>query len=248
MKILLISDVHANYDALAALDEAVGAVDLTVFAGDFLDWGFYPNETITWFRERKHIAVLGNHDEMLIRKFRNPSYVIPAFEHSFAEYILGTITTENLACLIQYPKAVSFEADGVPYYMSHTFGEAFMELETALFSGQAGDLFERIWQEAGLPDAPQRRIVFGHSHMCGVFDVGEGRTFLNPGSLSYRKGEDYIHFGGEYMVIEDTAIAMGHLRYPAEDIARRLDASDFTDDVKLCAGKFIINRGKETAR
>ena len=241
MKILLISDVHANYDALKALDDAVGEVDLTVFAGDFLDWGFYPNETLDWFRRRKHIAVLGNHDEGLIGMFRNPSFFVPDAPPSFAEYILGTITAENFICLTQYPTAVSFEADGIPYYMSHTFGAGFIE---KLFSGRAGDLFESIWEQAGLPCAPQRRILFGHSHMCSIFDVGEGRCFLNPGSLSYRKGEDHIRFGGEYMLIENTAVTTGYIRFPAGEIRRRIEASTFTDGVKRDAMRCIC-QGEE---
>jgi len=231
MKLLLIADAHANAVALNTLDDIVGDVDLTVFAGDFLDWGFYPNETMAWFRQRKHIAVLGNHDEGLIGIFRSPSFHLPAVAPSFIEYTLGKLTPEHFAHLTQYPTAVSFEADGVLYHMSHTFGTDLHELPQV----HAAELFETIWNQAGLPYAPQRRILFDHSHLRSCYDVGEGRLFLNPGSLSYRKGADHVHYGGEYMLIENTIVSMGHFDYPTEDIHRRLEASHFTEEVKAAS-------------
>ena len=68
MKILVLSDCHSNVDALNAVWEKESDCDIILFAGDMVDFGFYPKETVRWFMERKDklFAVRGNHDEWIL--------------------------------------------------------------------------------------------------------------------------------------------------------------------------------------
>ena len=59
MRILLISDVHANIDALQALDERY---DQLLCLGDLVDYGPSPREALQFLRERAPRIVRGNHD------------------------------------------------------------------------------------------------------------------------------------------------------------------------------------------
>ena len=62
MKMLVISDIHANVDSLHAVWERESDADVILCAGDITDWGFHPHEVIAWLREHNAICVHGNHD------------------------------------------------------------------------------------------------------------------------------------------------------------------------------------------
>ena len=60
MRILLISDLHANWPALQAV--ATEPHDLCVCLGDLVDYGLEPTPCIAWVRDHARHAVRGNHD------------------------------------------------------------------------------------------------------------------------------------------------------------------------------------------
>lgn len=63
MRVLVISDVHANLAALeAVLADAQGDYDAVWCLGDSVGYGPEPNECVTRIRELGAIAVVGNHD------------------------------------------------------------------------------------------------------------------------------------------------------------------------------------------
>ncbi|MEW6400489.1 MAG: metallophosphoesterase family protein [Chloroflexota bacterium] len=69
MRVLVISDVHANYTALEAVLNAAGTVDETWCLGDLVGYGPDPNAVIEEIREIPHLTcILGNHDVAVIGK------------------------------------------------------------------------------------------------------------------------------------------------------------------------------------
>ncbi len=63
MRILLLSDIHANLEALEASLAAAPAYDFVANLGDVVGYGASPNEVIDRSRELGHIFVRGNHDK-----------------------------------------------------------------------------------------------------------------------------------------------------------------------------------------
>ncbi len=63
MRILLISDIHSNLEALEACLAAAPAHDMVVNLGDIVGYGASPNEVIERSRTLGHIFVRGNHDK-----------------------------------------------------------------------------------------------------------------------------------------------------------------------------------------
>ena len=67
MRILVISDLHANYTALEAVLEDAGTVDETWCLGDMVGYGPDPNAVVELVREIPNLTcLLGNHDVALI--------------------------------------------------------------------------------------------------------------------------------------------------------------------------------------
>ena len=62
MRILLISDIHANLEALEACLAAAPSFDRVVNLGDIVGYGASPNEVTTRARELGKVFVRGNHD------------------------------------------------------------------------------------------------------------------------------------------------------------------------------------------
>ncbi|MGB8984873.1 MAG: metallophosphoesterase family protein [Anaerolineales bacterium] len=63
MRILVISDVHANYTAFEAVLEDAGTVDETWCLGDVVGYGPDPNAVVELLREIPNLTcLLGNHD------------------------------------------------------------------------------------------------------------------------------------------------------------------------------------------
>lgn len=63
MRILLLSDIHANLEALDACLAAAPSFDLVVNLGDVVGYGASPNEVTERSREIGRIFVRGNHDK-----------------------------------------------------------------------------------------------------------------------------------------------------------------------------------------
>ena len=59
MRILVVSDIHANWPALAAIDEPH---DFCVCLGDLVDYGPDPLACVRWAMEHARYAIRGNHD------------------------------------------------------------------------------------------------------------------------------------------------------------------------------------------
>jgi predicted phosphodiesterase len=62
VRILLLSDIHANLEALEACLDAAPAHDMVVNLGDVVGYGASPNEVIERSRELGDTFVRGNHD------------------------------------------------------------------------------------------------------------------------------------------------------------------------------------------
>lgn len=63
MRVLIVSDIHANLTALeAVLEDAAGSYDAVWCLGDTVGYGPWPDECIARVRDLGAITVIGNHD------------------------------------------------------------------------------------------------------------------------------------------------------------------------------------------
>jgi predicted phosphodiesterase len=65
MKIAVLSDIHANIHALEAVWEDLKAKkpDAIYCLGDLVGYGAFPNEVVSFMKERRIPTVMGNYDE-----------------------------------------------------------------------------------------------------------------------------------------------------------------------------------------
>ena len=104
MRVLILSDIHANLVALeTVLSAAQGNFDAIWCLGDVVGYGPRPNECIEIIRERAALCVMGNHDWAVLDR---PGINVDDFNPHARQAVLWTrqeLTPENRDYLDQLP-------------------------------------------------------------------------------------------------------------------------------------------------
>ena len=84
MPYLIVSDIHANYDALeAVLEDARGRYDSLLCLGDLVGYGAEPNQVAEWVKSNVASVIRGNHDRACtgtdLLEYFNPAARASAF-------------------------------------------------------------------------------------------------------------------------------------------------------------------------
>jgi predicted phosphodiesterase len=160
MRILILSDIHANLTALEAVLTAVeGHWERAVCLGDVVGYGPDPNEVVDRVRTLSSATIRGNHDKAASGVESAEDFNPVA--RSAAVWTHDQLRPENLAFLQNLPKG-PVQEDGVAL----VHGAVFDEDEYVFAPAQALD---------GLLDSPSRITFFGHTHFQGGFAFRDNR-------------------------------------------------------------------------
>lgn len=204
MRILVISDVHSNRQALETVLANEKTIDLLVFTGDIVDYGVDPVFTVDFFRfyEGPACIVRGNHDDHLINVYRSGEWLkVQGEEFKWIHYNCQLLDDERVAFIDSLPYHVSFTADGYDYIIQHQYDDKYGVVESPYAFDSYWDKYWTGTEHGGLG----RRLVFGHSHRQCVHTLSGDRLWLNPGSVSYRRPDDPDK-SAQYMIIENGEI------------------------------------------
>ncbi len=191
MRLLLLSDVHSNLEALEACLSAAPAHDAVVNLGDIVGYGASPNEVTSRTRELGGTFVRGNHDKVVsgleeVENF-NPVAALAALWNR------GQLNAQNLDWLRALPHG--------PVNLPEVPGAQFVH-----GAPKDEDQYLVNIQDALEPMIESQVSVtfFGHTHIQGmfVFRGGFGET-LHPEypSLGNKETVDLaLETGGNYMV------------------------------------------------
>ena len=156
MRILLLSDIHANLEALEACLAAAPAHDLVVNLGDVVGYGASPNEVIDRALGLGKIFVRGNHDKaatgLLSLDDFNP------LAAAAAVWTRDQLTREHFDWLHALPQGP------VPI-------EKFPEIQLVHGSPEDEDTYVVSIGDALIPLLAEQRAItfFGHTHLQGGF-------------------------------------------------------------------------------
>jgi predicted phosphodiesterase len=187
MRILILSDIHANWPALeAVLNEArkIG-FDQIWCAGDIV--GYYPwcNEVTHWVRENVQRCVMGNHDA-IIAGLVSPDY-FSSYAYTAIIWTLRELSRENKGFISQLPLVIKDKST----LLVHDTPLRPLSMEYILYPEEALEV---------LKNTPQRLIFYGHTHIPILFELGreelkvvyemdgyplreDKKYLINPGSV-----------------------------------------------------------------
>jgi predicted phosphodiesterase len=198
---LILSDIHANLEALeAVLKDAAGLYDRILCLGDLVGYGADPNAVVEWARANLQAVVRGNHDKACVGMDDLEGYNMAA--RKSAEWTRRVLTKESREYLERLPR-------GPVPYVGGT-GES-GEVHFDLVHGSPLDEDEYlitgsdVWAVTESLDTDL--TFFGHTHVQGGFAVArngimrivpegvletDSRQYwlVNPGSVGQPRDQD----------------------------------------------------------
>lgn len=174
MKILIISDIHSNYQALKELDYYIKSVDKVFCLGDIVGYHCEVNEVINYLRENKVTCIAGNHDRYLVSKKEIGEKVLNESVLFGLEYAEKVITLENLNWLSNLPTSISYVLENISIFCCH--GSPWNVTNEYLYSNKLERLNE-------LQEFDFNILCYGHTHRKELVKKNEKKIILNPGSV-----------------------------------------------------------------
>lgn len=217
MRILLISDIHGNWPALAALREPY---DVCLCMGDLVEYGPEPGKVIDWVRANAAHCVRGNHDHGVAQNVE----------------ITGVGGFRYLTMATRKPTVQMLAPDDRRYLA---------ELPTMCLTTIADKRFLLVhatprdpMDEYVMADATQWAnrvsgwnvdyVCVGHTHYQFALDV-VGTKVINPGSLGLQR--DGIPTA-RYAIIDNGQVELKQMEYDYEAAVAAVMDSPFEDKAK----------------
>jgi putative phosphoesterase len=229
MRVLIISDIHANYPALQAVLKSAGTYDKLIFLGDVVDYGPHPKECLTFIKENADFYVRGNHDNALgydvdcdcMGTFRNYSIVTREWHK--------TLLDENdLSFLRNMPVLTKAHFNDESFFLAHASPQG--DISKYLNENE-------IMKEIG--DIISEYILVGHTHVQYKKQVGYN-LIVNPGSVGLPRD------GGQacYAFYNDGIISLHRIDYDVEKTLSDLMKAPLSESIKEGLKKVLLNSGK----
>jgi putative phosphoesterase len=218
MRILLVSDIHANRPALEAIREEF---DVCLFLGDLVDYGVEPGPCVDWAMQNVRHAVRGNHDHGAAQR------VLVQGANGF-RYLTGVtrpITIERLTpdhrrYLAALPSSLHLTINGKRFFLVHaTPRDPLDEL-----APPDVDFWKRRLEHI---DADY--VCVGHTHTQYILHVGK-TTVINPGSVGLPRDGDPR---AAYAIITDEGPVLKRIEYPIEESVASVEAAPLPENAKV---------------
>ena len=176
MRILVLSDLHANATALeTALAAAQGRWQQVVCLGDVVGYGPDPNEVTSRIRELGAQTIRGNHDKAAVGLMATDDFNPVA--KAAVDWTRSRLTADNFKWLADLPPG-PLQTDGI-----------------VLVHGALQDEDEYVFTPAqaleGLLDSAARVTFFGHTHHQGGFSYTGANNNLEMLNLRPRTTESF---------------------------------------------------------
>ena len=216
MKIVIVSDIHANLAALKALPER--DFDQLWCVGDLVDYGPRPHEVVQWVQHTAAIAVRGNHDHAAGFSV-DPQCSLP-FKRLAAETLRFTqevLTEDDVRFLRNLPVRRETVVNSTRFYLVHS-------TPTDPLFGYCPEQSERWQKEVECINADV--LIVGHTHTPFIRIVGN-TTIVNPGSLGQPKtGRPFAC----YAVWEDGRISLKEYPYLVRETIQQIQVMPIATD------------------
>jgi diadenosine tetraphosphatase ApaH/serine/threonine PP2A family protein phosphatase len=160
MRLGILSDIHANYEALSASVEAFKSEGIREYycLGDTVGYGGSPNECADVVRDLVKATILGNHDAAVAGRM-DYSYYYEAARNALDTHA-QLLSKENMDWLRSLPYQVRLDSCDV--LLCHGSPVRLEEFEYIFAPEQARECLPMYDELAHI-------TLIGHSHLCKVF-------------------------------------------------------------------------------
>ncbi len=176
MKILIVSDIHANLEALEAV--LAEAHDEMLVLGDLVNYGPNPREVVDLIRLNASLVVQGNHD-YAISAGADPqcSQAFRKMARAMQDYTEPLLNADQRAFLSGLPRTAARAIDGRRFSLCHATPREplfqYCPAEPARWASETEGIQADV-------------ILTGHTHVPFTMDL-ENLRIVNPGSVGQPK-------------------------------------------------------------
>jgi putative phosphoesterase len=217
MKIVIISDIHGNYDALRALPEEY---DELWVLGDLLNYGPEPREVVAEIMDKASVVVRGNHDDALVSSEPAPwkgRWRVTA--EATKQFTASVLSEQQKAFIQSLPLHTEVEREGTTFFLIHATPS------DPLYGHHPPESDE--WAKE-VEAAATNVLLVGHSHVPFMRAIGDA-IVLNPGSIGQPRNGD---IRASYATWQDGQFELKTYTYPVEETVRKIRALSFPTQVE----------------
>lgn len=224
MRILLLSDIHANWAALSAIREEY---DACLVLGDIVEYGPEPALCIDWVKQHATLAIRGNHDHSSAQRVSTPEgSIFRQLAAATRAAGLKHLTPTQIKFLSRLPVTQYTVLGGMSFYLVHATPRDPMD------EYLTEDLESWKMRLAGI-DADF--VCVGHTHLPMLLRVGETQV-INPGSVGQPRDGDPR---AAYAIIENGKVEFRRVAYDVEATIAGLRALDLEEPVFELASQIL---------
>jgi putative phosphoesterase len=217
MKILILSDIHANWPALRAIQEPH---DLCICLGDLVDYGTDPAPCIEWVNKHARYVVRGNHDHAAAqRAVTNGKNGFKFLSGITRELTWERLTKTHLRYLASLPVTRMATLDNRRFLMVHATPRDPLDEYVHNDAEQWARRLHHVGADV---------ICVGHTHVPYVLPVGN-KLVINPGSVGQPRDGDPR---ASYALWEDGKVTIKRVAYAIDDLVRQIESSSLPEQAK----------------
>jgi putative phosphoesterase len=217
MKIVIVSDVHSNFDALSALPESY---DELWVLGDLVNYGPQPRETVEFIRKNAAVVMRGNHDHAV--GYDEDPRCAPRY-HAMAEATrkisLAALSADEKQFLRRLPLTSQVEREGVRFALCHAVPSNPLYGYCPADSPQWAKELESLDADV---------LLVGHTHTPFVNNIGR-QAVVNPGSLGQPKTG---RADACYAVWQDGSFSLKQFPYSVEKTVAKIRNLDLPREIQ----------------
>lgn len=218
MKILIISDIHGNKEALEAIDEEI---DYILCLGDLVDYGPNSEYVIDFIKFHADYIVKGNHDHAV--GFNTTCKCAKEFRllsEATRKLVLKSLPEEKIEYLRYLPVTQKIDLPGHDFFLVHAAPS------NPLYFYLNKDDKNTLEEEAKLVDC--NYIFIGHNHKQWKVKV-KNTEIISPGSIGMSKDNPGF---ATYAIWEDGKTYLKKVRYDLKKTLKKIDKMPLTKELK----------------
>lgn len=207
MRILVVADIHSNWQALQAIREPF---DACLCVGDLVDYGTDPIPCIDWVREHATAAIRGNHDHAVAQRVpARPGNGFRGLAAATRPLHWDVLDCDRMRYLARLPVETTLALGGLRFHLVHATPRD--PMDEYLGADVAG------WRTR-LRGIEADFVCVGHTHAPFQLDLG-GMQVLNPGSVGQpRDGDPRASFA----IVENGKVSFHRVEYNIEAAIRQM--------------------------
>lgn len=204
MKILILADIHANAEALAAFASIETSWDACLCVGDLVDYGVDPAPCVDWVRNHATAWVRGNHDHAVAQRVpARGGSGFRALAAATRQHNCDRLNHEQMGFLARMPVTRYVTLGEHKFFLVH--GTPYDPLDEYLSDNP------HLWQKR-LEGVEADFVCVGHTHLPFHLDLGD-KQVINPGSIGQPRDGDPR---GSYAIVEDGRVSFRRFEYDVE--------------------------------